>query len=119
MNDADVSKQIHQMVAFIRQEAEEKANEISVSAEEVRKTLTLTLALALRFIARSIWDASRSLCSDDVWFDLASIASVDLCVVICYARIEELFSRVETREGVEFCFIECRALIKVTLDSVV
>ncbi|MFS7976489.1 hypothetical protein Hanom_Chr10g00893011 [Helianthus anomalus] len=36
MNDADVSKQIQQMVAFIRQEAEEKANEISVSAEEVR-----------------------------------------------------------------------------------
>lgn len=35
MNDADVSKQIQQMVRFIRQEAEEKANEISVSAEEV------------------------------------------------------------------------------------
>ncbi|CAH1446079.1 unnamed protein product [Lactuca virosa] len=34
MNDADVSKQIQQMVAFIRQEAEEKANEISVSSEE-------------------------------------------------------------------------------------
>lgn len=34
MNDADVSKQIHQMVRFIRQEAEEKANEISVTAEE-------------------------------------------------------------------------------------
>ncbi|KAJ0482705.1 putative V-type ATPase subunit E [Helianthus annuus] len=34
MNDADVSKQIHQMVQFIRQEADEKANEISVSAEE-------------------------------------------------------------------------------------
>nr|XP_043637442.1 V-type proton ATPase subunit E-like [Erigeron canadensis] len=34
MNDADVSKQIQQMVAFIRQEAEEKANEISVSADE-------------------------------------------------------------------------------------
>ncbi|KAF8412157.1 hypothetical protein HHK36_000114 [Tetracentron sinense] len=34
MNDADVSKQIQQMVKFIRQEAEEKANEISVSAEE-------------------------------------------------------------------------------------
>ncbi|KAD6120279.1 hypothetical protein E3N88_11550 [Mikania micrantha] len=30
----NVSKQIQQMVAFIRQEAEEKANEISVSAEE-------------------------------------------------------------------------------------
>ncbi|KAF5730049.1 V-type proton ATPase subunit E [Tripterygium wilfordii] len=34
MNDADVSKQIEQMVRFIRQEAEEKANEILVSAEE-------------------------------------------------------------------------------------
>ncbi|KAF6172963.1 hypothetical protein GIB67_006339 [Kingdonia uniflora] len=34
MNDADVAKQIQQMVRFIRQEAEEKANEISVSAEE-------------------------------------------------------------------------------------
>lgn len=35
MNDADVAKQIQQMVRFIRQEAEEKASEISVSAEEV------------------------------------------------------------------------------------
>ncbi|XP_068470975.1 V-type proton ATPase subunit E-like isoform X1 [Phaseolus vulgaris] len=35
MNDADVSRQIQQMVRFIRQEAEEKANEIAVSAEEV------------------------------------------------------------------------------------
>ncbi|XP_074590146.1 V-type proton ATPase subunit E-like [Curcuma longa] len=34
MNDPDVSKQIQQMVRFIRQEAEEKANEISVSTEE-------------------------------------------------------------------------------------
>lgn len=34
MNDGDVSKQIQQMVRFIRQEAEEKANEISVSSEE-------------------------------------------------------------------------------------
>ncbi|CAJ1937329.1 unnamed protein product [Sphenostylis stenocarpa] len=34
MNDAGVSRQIQQMVRFIRQEAEEKANEISVSAEE-------------------------------------------------------------------------------------
>uniref|UniRef100_A0A453F5R9 V-type proton ATPase subunit E n=1 Tax=Aegilops tauschii subsp. strangulata TaxID=200361 RepID=A0A453F5R9_AEGTS len=34
MNDTDVSKQIQQMVRFIRQEAEEKAGEISVSAEE-------------------------------------------------------------------------------------
>jgi vacuolar-type H+-ATPase subunit E/Vma4 len=35
MNESDVSKQVQQMVQFIRQEAEEKANEISVSAEEV------------------------------------------------------------------------------------
>ncbi|GJY53201.1 hypothetical protein Tco_0444865 [Tanacetum coccineum] len=35
MNDGDVSKQIEQMVRFIRQEADEKANEISVSAEEL------------------------------------------------------------------------------------
>ncbi|KAJ6795568.1 uncharacterized protein M6B38_158370 [Iris pallida] len=34
MNEAEVSKQIQQMVRFIRQEAEEKANEISVAAEE-------------------------------------------------------------------------------------
>lgn len=35
MNDTDVSRQIQQMVKFILQEAEEKANEICVSAEEV------------------------------------------------------------------------------------
>ncbi|KAK7264267.1 hypothetical protein RJT34_31873 [Clitoria ternatea] len=34
MKDADVSRQIQQMIKFIRQEAEEKANEISVAAEE-------------------------------------------------------------------------------------
>ncbi|XP_047339291.1 V-type proton ATPase subunit E-like [Impatiens glandulifera] len=34
MNDADVTRQIHQMVRFIRQEAEEKSNEIHLSAEE-------------------------------------------------------------------------------------
>uniref|UniRef100_M8BUQ3 V-type proton ATPase subunit E n=1 Tax=Aegilops tauschii TaxID=37682 RepID=M8BUQ3_AEGTA len=37
MNDTDVSKQIQQMVRFIRQEAEEKAGEISVSAEEISR----------------------------------------------------------------------------------
>ncbi|XWS35435.1 hypothetical protein CRYUN_Cryun21dG0125800 [Craigia yunnanensis] len=34
MNDGDVSRQIQQMVRFIRQEVEEKANEIFVSVEE-------------------------------------------------------------------------------------
>ena len=33
--DVQVERQIDQMVKFIKQEAEEKANEISVSAEEV------------------------------------------------------------------------------------
>ena len=51
MNDADVSKQIQQMVRFIRQEAEEKANEISVSAEEV------FLSFFLRFLLLSALDA--------------------------------------------------------------
>lgn len=35
MNDADVGKQVQQMVRFILQEADEKASEISVAAEEV------------------------------------------------------------------------------------
>mmetsp|Transcript_16430 Transcript_16430/g.48933 ORF Transcript_16430/g.48933 Transcript_16430/m.48933 type:complete len:227 (-) Transcript_16430:1006-1686(-) len=34
MNELEVARQIEQMVKFIRQEAEEKANEIRVSAEE-------------------------------------------------------------------------------------
>lgn len=34
MNDTEVERQIHQMVSFIKQEAEEKANEIRVAAEE-------------------------------------------------------------------------------------
>ena len=32
MNDAEVERQIHQMVAFIKQEAEEKSSEIRVTA---------------------------------------------------------------------------------------
>ena len=35
MNDAEVERQIDQMVRFIKQEAQEKGNEIAVSAEEV------------------------------------------------------------------------------------
>lgn len=35
MNEAEVNKKIQQMVHFIRQEAEEKANEIAIVAEEV------------------------------------------------------------------------------------
>jgi hypothetical protein len=38
MNEVEVERQIDQMVRFIKQEAEEKANEIAVSAEEVRPT---------------------------------------------------------------------------------
>jgi V-type H+-transporting ATPase subunit E len=42
MNDAEVNMQIQQMVHFIRQEAEEKANEIAVSAAEVFISTTQT-----------------------------------------------------------------------------
>ena len=38
-----VERQIDQMVKFIKQEAEEKANEISVSAEEVHRLAVLSL----------------------------------------------------------------------------
>lgn len=42
MNEAEVHRQIQQMVHFIRQDAEEKANEIAVATEEVfLSTLTL------------------------------------------------------------------------------
>jgi hypothetical protein len=57
MNDNDVSKQVQQMVQFIRQEAEEKANEISVSAEEVR----FCVSLSLSFFAELFEDLSPEL----------------------------------------------------------
>jgi V-type H+-transporting ATPase subunit E len=50
MEDADVSRQIQQMASFIRQEAEEKANEISVSAEEVSLVSILMLLRGCFFI---------------------------------------------------------------------
>lgn len=49
MNDSDVSRQIQQMVRFIRQEAEEKANEISVSAEEVKNIFDFIDTLIYNF----------------------------------------------------------------------
>jgi hypothetical protein len=55
MNDADVSKQVQQMVAFILQEAEEKANEISVSAEEVIHCNFTFIAVADVFVCGSIF----------------------------------------------------------------
>ena len=39
MNEQEVDRQINQMVQFIKQEAEEKANEIRVAAEEVGLSL--------------------------------------------------------------------------------
>jgi hypothetical protein len=48
MNDTDVAKQIQQMVRFIRQEADEKASEISVSAEEVSYRFSPPPALSLQ-----------------------------------------------------------------------
>ncbi|KAK8483276.1 hypothetical protein V6N13_001990 [Hibiscus sabdariffa] len=50
MNESDISKQIQQMVRFVRQETEEKANEISVSAEEVFNIEKLQLVEAKKKI---------------------------------------------------------------------
>ncbi len=46
---SQVERQIDQMVKFIKQEAEEKANEISVSAEEVHRLAVLCHALQPRW----------------------------------------------------------------------
>lgn len=62
MNDADVSKQIQQMVRFIRQEAEEKANEISVSAEEVSFSKILPHICICMSVSSSYFSLSLSLC---------------------------------------------------------
>ena len=51
MNDVDMSKQVQQKWSrFIRQEAEEKANEIAVSAEEVWFLLLLFIFICF-FVA--------------------------------------------------------------------
>lgn len=72
MNDTDVSQQIQQMVRFIRQEAEEKANEISVSAEEVPYHFSL-LSIFFHFhfsipINLSISSFKPLFSSDHHWF---------------------------------------------------
>ncbi|KAG9141154.1 hypothetical protein Leryth_001663 [Lithospermum erythrorhizon] len=59
MNDADVSKQIQQMVRFIRQEAEEKSNEISVSAEEEFNIEKLQLVEAEKKKIRSEYERKQ------------------------------------------------------------
>jgi len=48
MNDADVGKQVQQMVRFILQEADEKASEITVAAEEVRAVDSLSIVSNLK-----------------------------------------------------------------------
>ncbi|GKA20131.1 V-type proton ATPase subunit E-like protein [Tanacetum coccineum] len=64
MNDGDVSKQIEQMVRFIRQEADEKANEISVSAEEEFNIEKLQLLEVEKKKIRQRYDANRSKVED-------------------------------------------------------
>lgn len=57
---AQVERQIDQMVRFIKQEAEEKANEIGISAEEVHCCLCCSYASALLGFAAS-WTHSKAL----------------------------------------------------------
>ncbi|KAK1312636.1 V-type proton ATPase subunit E1 [Acorus calamus] len=59
MNDADVSMQIQHMVRFISQEAEEKANEISVSAEEEFNIEKLQLVEAEKRKIRQEYDRKQ------------------------------------------------------------
>ena len=62
-----VSRQIEQMVMFIKQEAEEKANEIRMSAEEVRP-FTLTSGLRVQGPVRSLLaHTSRAACRSSTW----------------------------------------------------
>lgn len=70
MNDSEVSKQVQQMVHFIRQEAEEKANEISVSAEEVRNNLFYN-AFPLSAVIRDCF--VRAMCVNGCFFLVMSI----------------------------------------------
>lgn len=48
MDDAAVAKQIEKLVRFILREAEEKANDIMISAEEVPPTIFNFLLNTLR-----------------------------------------------------------------------
>ena len=47
MNEQEVDRQINQMVQFIKQDLEEKANEIRVYAEEVGLSCPVSLAACL------------------------------------------------------------------------
>ena len=62
MNDTEVSQQILQMVRFIKQEADEKAVEISVSAEEVSFSLGSLPLSNVPQVSRSA-PSKRSICS--------------------------------------------------------
>lgn len=62
MDEMEVKKQVQQMVHFIRQEAEEKANEISISAEEVGTSPLKPLFLVIFLLKKSmIWDGLRNI----------------------------------------------------------
>jgi hypothetical protein len=54
MDEMEVKKQVQQMVHFIRQEAEEKANEISISAEEVGTSPPKSLFLVNFLLKKSM-----------------------------------------------------------------
>eukprot|EP00271_Cylindrocystis_brebissonii_P023511 TRINITY_DN9787_c0_g1_i1.p1 TRINITY_DN9787_c0_g1~~TRINITY_DN9787_c0_g1_i1.p1 ORF type:complete len:236 (-),score=58.90 TRINITY_DN9787_c0_g1_i1:622-1296(-) len=56
MNDLEVSKQVQQMVQFIKQEAEEKAHEIAVTAEEEFNIEKLQLVEAAKRAIRSEYE---------------------------------------------------------------
>ena len=80
MDDFEVQKQINQMVAFIKQEAEEKAREISVSAEEEFKNNMLERHAAGKLRRAFTLEEYNTIITDPKAkdkFDLADQADVD------------------------------------------
>jgi len=60
MNDSDYARQIQQMVEFIKQEANEKANEIRVAADEEFNIQKLNLVEAEKIKIRKEYERKSS-----------------------------------------------------------
>ncbi|CAH2050637.1 unnamed protein product [Thlaspi arvense] len=85
MNDADVSKQMQQMVRFIRLEAQEKANEISISAEEEFNIAKLQIVEAEKRKVMQEYDrkAKQVDIRKKMAYRLSSGSKLPICTDIC------------------------------------
>lgn len=85
MNDADVGKQVQQMVRFILQEADEKASEITVAAEEVRTT---DLALIFTTSQHTLFSDSFGFFSFQSRSAGGHLDDLNLCICILHAGVQ-------------------------------